>query len=274
MATTRYQLENGYDSPINPKLLYVSHSKNEGDWLSHVHTHHFTELFYVKSGGGVFVVEDEEYPIHPDDLVIINSNISHTEKSTDKEALEYIALGVKGVSFSFHRNDSHLIFNCKNLQQDLLFYFGSLQKEMEEKGPNYELVCQNLLEILIVKLMRWQSFTLTPIPSVRISHECYKLKRYLEANYSQEITLDSLAELSYLNKYYLIHAFTKHFGCSPISYLCQVRVKASQELLANTNYSIAEIATSTGFSSQSYFAQVFHKSCHMSASAYRKSCRD
>ena len=75
-------------------------------------------------------------------------------------------------------------------------------------------------------------------------------------NYPQDITLDTLAEVSHLNKYYMVHAFTRQFGCSPINYLCEVRIKASKELLATTDYSITEVAQSSGFSSQSYFCTV------------------
>ena len=71
----------------------------------------------------------------------------------------------------------------------------------------------------------------------------------------------------------MVHAFTRQFGCSPINYLCEVRIKASKELLATTDYSITEVAQSSGFSSQSYFAQCFLKHCRMTASAYRKACR-
>ena len=51
-----------------------------------------------------------------------------------------------------------------------------------------------------------------------------------------------------------------------ISYLCEVRIKASRELLASTDYSITEVAQLSGFSSQSYFAQCFQKYCRMTAS--------
>ena len=101
-----------------------------------------------------------------------------------------------------------------------------------------------------------------------------EIKKYIEANYTHNITLDLLSEISCLNKFYLVHTFTKRFGCSPMNYLCEVRINASKELLATTDYSITEIAQSSGFSSQSYFSQCFLKHCHMTASAYRKSCRE
>ena len=149
----------------------------------------------------------------------------------------------------------------------------SLLEEMENKKPHYELVCQDLLNMLIVKLIRRTNFSFEFVPSVKSSRECIKLKQYIEMNYPQDITLDTLAEVSHLNKYYMVHAFTRQFGCSPMNYLMEVRIKASKELLASTDYSITEVAQSSGFSSQSYFAQCFLKHCHMTASAYRKACQ-
>lgn len=50
-----------------------------------------------------------------------------------------------------------------------------------------------------------------------------------------------------MNKYYLVHSFTKHFGCSPISYLNDKRIEESKNLLETTNHSIAAIASMIGF---------------------------
>lgn len=261
------------DTAVN-KLLYITHSKYENDWHSQPHIHPFAELFYVKDGAGSFLVEDQEYPIRKDDFVIINSGISHTEISSADMPLEYITLGVEGLRFSFRENKDHIIFSCSREQKDLLFYMNAMLEEMEQKSRDCELICQNLIEVLIIKLIRRTDFAFEVTPSLQISRECVKIKRYIEANYVQDITLDSLASLSHLNKYYMAHAFTMYCGCSPIRYLCQTRINASKELLANTNYSITEVAQYSGFSSQSYFAQCFLKSCGLTASAYRKSCKN
>ena len=187
--------------------------------------------------------------------------------------LEYIILGVEGLNFSFEGDHEHIIFSCRNDHARFMYHMNGLLTEMEEKKPNYELVCQDMLEILIVNLIRRAHFDFESVSSVKSSRECIKLKQYIEMNYPQDITLDTLAEVSHLNKYYMVHAFTRQFGCSPINYLCEVRIKASKELLATTDYSITEVAQSSGFSSQSYFAQCFLKHCRMTASAYRKACR-
>ncbi len=273
MGTSRYLLEHTSTKSFDGKLLYVSHSKYENDWPSLVHSHPFSELFYVKKGRGAFLVEDEEFPIKEDDFVIVNANTPHTEISSGEEPLEYVIIGVEELNFSIEGNKEHIIFSCGSEQRDLMFYMTTMLKEMTEKPRDYERVCQDLLEVLIIRLIRRTNFAFSVDPALQISRECLKLKRYLEANYMSNISLDSLAEISHLNKYYMVHAFTKYCGVSPISYLCQIRIQASKELLANTDYSITEVAHSSGFSSQSYFAQCFQKSCGMTASAYRKANR-
>lgn len=272
MAITRYEFENENIRSINAKLLYVTYSKYEEDWPSLPHTHYFTELCYVKKGNGNYLIDDQIFPIQEDDFIIINANIAHTEMSVGDVPLEYVILGVEGLDFSFQENHEHIIFNCKRDHFDFAFYMNSFLMEMQDQKPNYELVCQNLLEVLIIKLIRRANLTFKVVPSVKSSRECIKVKQYIESNYARDITLDTLADISHLNKYYMVHAFTKCFGCSPMNYLCGVRIKASKELLASTDHSITEIAQSSGFSSQSYFAQCFQKHCHMSASEYRRSC--
>lgn len=273
MPITRYPLETGEIDPINAKLLYVTHSIYENDWPSLPHMHYFTELCYIKKGTGNYLIEDQNFPIKEDDSIIINSNTSHTERSVGEIPLEYIILGVEGLNFSFGGEHEHLIFNCRRDHEEFAYFMDSLLEEMENKRPHYELVCQDLLNMLIVKLIRRTNFSFEFVPSVKSSRECIKLKQYMEANYNQNITLDTLAQVSHLNKYYMVHAFTRQFGCSPMNYLMEVRIKASKELLASTDYSITEVAQSSGFSSQSYFAQCFLKHCHMTASAYRKACQ-
>ncbi len=273
MPISRYSMENDNINPINAKLLYVTHSVYENDWPSLPHTHYFTELCYIKRGKGNYLIEDQIYPVKEDDFIIINSNITHTERSVGDIPLEYIILGVEGLNFSCEEDHEHIIFSCRNDHDKFMYHMNGLLTEMEEKKPNYELVCQDMLEILIVNLIRRAHFDFESVSSVKSSRECIKLKQYIEMNYPQDITLDTLAEVSHLNKYYMVHAFTRQFGCSPINYLCEVRIKASKELLATTDYSITEVAQSSGFSSQSYFAQCFLKHCRMTASAYRKACR-
>ena len=278
MSTARYESLKTPPAPpadaVASRLLYATHSRYENDWPSEMHTHPFTELLYVIDGQGSLQLDGEQPPLRKDDFAIVNPNTVHSERSSSAAPLEYIILGVDNASFSISGGRDYMIFSCAKEHHDLIFYMNALLHELEEPAHGSDRICQNLLEVLILKLIRCTNFSFEVIPAVRIRRECQKIKRYIENNYAKEITLDTLATVSHLNKFYLVHVFKKYCGCSPISYLCRIRVQASRELLASTDYSITYIAQVCGFSSQSYFSQCFQKSCGMTAGAYRKLCQD
>lgn len=251
-------------------LLNASSSRYEGDWPSIPHSHAFTELFYVRDGRGEFLLEDKIYPISKDDLIIVNPHINHTEISKGTPPLSYFTVGVEGVCFSFNDQKEYRIFNCRKKEADLLFYFNSLFQELDNQSEGYEKICNYLLHILILQLQRITDSPFELITAQHPSKECAYIKRYLDSNYSENITLDHLSALSHLNKYYLSHEFTKYYGISPINYLSRKRIDVCKELLENTDYGISDIAHLVGFSSQSYLSQSFRKSCGMTAGTYRK----
>ena len=251
-------------------LLNASSSRYEGDWPSIPHSHAFTELFYVRDGRGEFLLEDKIYPISKDDLIIVNPHINHTEISKGTPPLSYFTVGVEGVCFSFNDQKEYRIFNCRKKETDLLFYFNSLFQELDKQSEGYEKICNYLLHILILQLQRITDSPFELITAQHPSKECAYIKRYLDSNYSENITLDHLSALSHLNKYYLSHEFTKYYGISPMNYLSRKRIDVCKELLENTDYGISDIAHLVGFSSQSYLSQSFRKSCGMTAGTYRK----
>lgn len=85
--------------------------------------------------------------------------------------------------------------------------------------------------------------------------------------------MDTLTELTHMNKYYMAHSFARYTGQSPIQYLNQRRLQAACTLLEDTDHSISSIAESVGFSSQSYFTQAFRKKYGTTPIRYRQENR-
>ncbi len=257
------------------KLLYVSTAKYGGDWHSLPHTHGCTELFYVVGGLGQFRIMDTMLSVVQDDMVIVNPQVEHTEVSLNAHPMEYIVLGVEGLEFAAAGSGDgrYSLFNFRRGREELLALLRSILREIEQKTEGYELVCQNLLEILVVLLMRHTDFSLIVAPARRSSKECAAVKRYIDANFKESITLDQLAEMAHVNKYYLVHSFSKEYEISPINYLIERRVQESCYLLCDTDHSLSQISHMMGFSSPSYFSQSFRKTMGMSPMEYRKKKR-
>ncbi|MFB1052307.1 helix-turn-helix domain-containing protein [Paraliobacillus sp. JSM ZJ581] len=272
MSYEVYRMANQDIKKMPFKLLYITHTTYDKGWHSTKHTHHFTELFYIVKGKGVILLQNQDIPVKENDLVIINPNVEHTEKSNSHDSLEYIALGIEGLSFSLpEEKESQMgLYTYRGDQKDILFYLSKLLNEMKQSDENYEIICQNILEILIVKLRRDKKFTLTKTETKNLNRSVSLIQHYLNQNYREDISLDSLAEIGHINKFYLAHSFKKDIGVSPIEYLQKVRVREAKLLLETTNYSIASISEIVGFSSQSFFTQSFKRFTNKTPSKYRK----
>lgn len=270
--SNRHYLINSEDlQNLNARLLSIAFSKDEGDWKSIMHTHHFTELLFVVSGEGSFSFNQEQSPLRRGDLVIIPPYTEHTERSSQNHPLEYYVLGIDGISFLSQKDRECAQVFC-NFEHDPSIHelFRQMLYEIRTAQYGSQTICQHLLEILILKIIRSQQLIPVSINSIRMTKECAQIKEYLDSNYAEHITLDTLTGLTHMNKYYMVHSFTKYAGLSPIQYLNRTRLKRAQHLLKNTNYSISDIASSTGFSSQSYFTQIFRKNFNMTPVKYRQ----
>ena len=257
MANTRYKLSDTDLDKINCKLLYVTTARYDSDWHSTIHFHNFTEIFYVVRGDGSFIVEDSEFEVKADDMIIVNPNVSHTEVSSEQSPLEYIALGIEGLLFSqiIKNEDTHADYFLQNYQ-------------------DYKHEVQDLLEVCIINMIRRANNTFSIASTKKMNKECSYVKQYIDLHYQENITLDELSRLTYVNKYYLVHAFKKYIGLSPINYLISKRVEEAKVLLETTNYSVSQISDIVGFSSQSYFSQVFKKTMGTTPFEIRKKKRE
>lgn len=276
MSNSRYDLGKGGVAPLDrssTRLLYVSTAKYGGDWHSLLHTHTCTEIFYVVGGIGKFQIEELTLSVAVDDMVIVNPNVEHTEVSYNANPLEYIVMGVEGLEFAAGENgdDRYRFINCGGGREDILHYLRAMLSEIEQKASGYDLVCQDLLEVLVVRLMRRTDFSLTPAPpEARTNKECTSVRRYIDSHFKESISLDMLAEVAHVNKYYLVHTFSREFGISPINYLISRRISESKQLLSDTDHSLNQISHMLGFSSPSYFSQSFRKLEGISPMEYRK----
>ncbi len=273
MSNRRYSFEETKFTKLDIQLLYITQACYDLDWHSTEHIHHFTELFYVLHGSGYFLVENKKFPVTENDLVIVNPNVSHTEMGSSENPLNYIVLGISGLIFQddvMNTTYNYSLHNFNNCKDDFLFYLKMLVKEVDGKEEGFETICQNLLESLILNLIRRTHNKITIAPSKKITKECRFVEQYIDEHFTENITLQKLSELTYLNKYYLVHSFKEYNGTSPINYLINKRINEAKQLLETTNHSIAKIAIAVGFSSQSYFSQVFKRETGLTPNEWRK----
>lgn len=274
MSRNHYSLEKDQSYTIRGtvNLLNVASARYGGDWHSVPHTHNHMELFFIVGGSGQFQIHDQLYPVNINNLVIINPNVPHTEVSLNAQPLEYIVLGIEGIELATGENS--------NGQFCILDHFESVEvssclrnilREMELKNTGYEDVCQAYMEILVIRLMRNTALAVPAEPQViSANRQCAAVRRYIDLHFKESLTLEQLAQEAHMNKYYLSHAFKHTYGVSPINYMISRRIEESKYLLAETDLSMSQISQLLGFSSLSYFSQVFRRTQTVSPREYRQ----
>jgi len=130
------------------------------------------------------------------------------------------------------------------------------------------------MEILVIRLMRATSIAVPAEPqTITTNRQCAAIRRYIDLHFKEALTLEQLAEEGHMNKYYLSHAFKREYGISPINYMISKRIEESKYLLAETDLAMSQIAQLLGFSSLSYFSQVFHRTQGITPKEYRNNQR-
>lgn len=258
------------------KLLYINSFKITDGWCAVPHTHSCTELFYVVAGSGQILIDEAPHLVSAGDLAIINAQVVHNEACLKANPMEYIVVGVENLELSrMDKPDENFsIVSLANAAAEASNHLKTILKEIDEKALGYETVCQELLNVFIVLIIRqlYSTATLVATPTHN-SKEGALIRRYIREHFRENLDLDMLAQIAHVSKYHLSHTFTKEYGISPISYLLSLRMQESRELLRTTNYPISHIARVAGFSSPSYFSQRFRQAEGLSPAQYRQKHR-
>ena len=97
---------------------------------------------------------------------------------------------------------------------------------------------------------------------------------YINNNFRMNPTLCQIADEMYLTQKQLIAMFKANIGITPIEYMNRFRISLACDMLITKDYKIQEIAKIVGIEDEKYFMRLFRKITGMSASEYRKNCKD
>ena len=92
---------------------------------------------------------------------------------------------------------------------------------------------------------------------------------YIQAHYSEDLSLDLIAAQIKVSSTYLSHIFSQEQGIGVQEYLTNQRIQHAKQLLTETDYKVYEIANMVGYSNAVYFNKVFKKQTGKTPKEYR-----
>jgi AraC family transcriptional regulator len=100
-----------------------------------------------------------------------------------------------------------------------------------------------------------------------------QLRRSLEfihSNAHKELTLDEVASVANMSKFYFAKSFRSVMGTSPHRYIVKLRMEQARKLLlTEESVSIEDVARRVGYADASHFRSLFRRIVGISASRYR-----
>lgn len=123
---------------------------------------------------------------------------------------------------------------------------------------------------LIVWLNRHYLGTDAQITDVVYDERIELLLNYINDNLHETLSIDRLAQMVYLNKYYLMHLFKEQIGYPIHRYILEKRLIYASGLIRQ-GIMLSEVCDSCGFGDYSSFVRAFKKKFGISPKRYAKS---
>lgn len=241
------------------------------------HFHQDIELIYVLEGEIILQVENEEFEMKVDDIVIVNANKKHSYYTNGEVLLGCFHINYQKLSLLL--NSSQILFWCNSiidknkaydsLREIMKLIFNQYFEESDQGKIYLSSLYYQMLHIIVSNFLvknddqRFKDDK--DIEEERIA----EIYNYINANYSQQISLNDLSGKMYLSVPYLSKYIKKKFGQNFIDYVNSIRLFHAMDDLLYTDKTIMYIAMENGFANTASFNATFKRVYEVTPSEYR-----
>jgi len=100
-----------------------------------------------------------------------------------------------------------------------------------------------------------------------------RVQRFVEENYSEEISLDAAASIACMERTSFSRFFSSKVGVSFTQWLTRTRIAEARDLMKRSNNSLSDIACAVGFSDLRAFERAFKKLTDLTPLQFKKTVR-
>jgi len=272
--------------------FFIHYGGHEEDGMF-VHNHEdFSELVIVIDGSALHIVDSDTYPISKGDVFVINKNTSHGYMNPDNFKICNIMFRLDDIFNSdnditksegfhalfiiepnltrVHTYQSKLKLTMSELDY-VLNILGLMVNEFNNNRSGRKTMLVSLFMNLLVTLSRNYELPNSDLSSNISAINIAKSVSFIENHFSEKITIKQLADISFMSKRHFARVFYDNYKITPSSYITNVRMLHSKQLLKNTLQPIGEIAWQCGYLDPNFFIRKFKKINGITPGEYRKS---
>ena len=229
----------------------------------------------VISGSGVLSIGDDTFPLAMGDCFFIDCRKPHYYKSSETDPWELLWVHFNGATsqqyYEYFLSQSRNVFRPAIFNK-VVSCIGELIRVNEECAPNAEVISSSLIVDLLTTALTVSDST--EQYDTALKQKLASVNAFIEEHFSDDLSLEKLANEFYISKYYLTREYKKIYGRTIFQHIITCRINYGKKLLRFSDKSVEEIAHLCGFNDQSYFARQFKKTENLTCFAYRKMWRD
>lgn len=228
------------------------------------------QIFYTHKGCGRCIIDGREYMLKPGTIALMDFKVWHRyETYGDSWEYEWVNFSDQWVgSYQHIINPEGFTVYDLDENTEIPTLFSDISRSIRLLSLKSYLHCAYLVFHLLdafAQLASSQQEQRLPRSHSRITNAM----QYIDSHYAEKLTLDTLAEVAFLSKYYFTRTFTLQVGISPYKYINSVRLTHAKALLDNTALSIEEIGWQVGFGGAKNFIRAFKRATGHSPNDYR-----
>ncbi len=273
--------------PVN--VFNVSDEKT----LTEMHSHTYLEIALVVSGIGTYCTPTEQFPIKTGDVFLLGPEHCHSysqqenlvvynlvlhDSSILKQHIELAQEPALRYFFEleprFRSNDRfqrHLQLNSEQVKK-LASIMEEMKCELKEQGAHFLNMINLFLKQFLILLCRYYTSAID-VQNDQL-YALANVLQFMERRMSSRLSCEDLARFVNMSPKTFYRFFKATTGQPPIDYLLDMRLNRAQQLLADTDLTINQIADQCGFCSPSYFGQQFRRKFGVSPSMQRHNIAD
>lgn len=247
------------------------------------HYHEFDKAVVFFSGDVDYIVEGITYRLQPGDLLFVRHHDIHRPVIRPDSVYERAVFWIKPGFLEENSTDGQSLETCFNLASErraclyrpspdarsrIKRLIGELESSLKEESFGSALLSNTYFLQLLVEFNRCVLNESPQVPQ-DMDPKMDEVIRYINTNLDGELTVDGLAAMCYLSRYYFMRRFKEATGYTVHSYIQQKRLTAAAELL-DDGMTITETAARVGFAEYSSFLRAFKKVFHMTPSEYQQ----
>lgn len=241
------------------------------------HWHKEVEILFVLHGSINMYLDQKQYTLNEDDVIVINSMSVHKIERTHQDNI------LLTLQFGPELLNNNAFISCNSAQSmdKDAYWLRSIKQnlarmvwEINKKSPGYRSYIIGRLQTLCGCLLRYFSEGTNPAMKEGNKDNDYnRLNRvltYIDSHYNEKITLQDMADSEHLSLHYFSHFFTDKIGIPFQKYLTLIRLEKAQIQLAANDKTISEIALDCGFANVKLFNKYFKEKYGCTPGSYRE----